>query len=80
MSGVKLMAYTNVLAILLSEMFMSEIMGDVGKGVPAARCGLGINAAKMELILFTTVTKISHFQLPGINAERLALSSNVKLN
>lgn len=81
--GVRVVAYADDVAILVLGRFLSvisEIMEGALRTLSSwsRDCGLGVNAGKTELMLFTTKTKVPDFILPRLDGQTLQLSPSAR--
>lgn len=81
--GIKVVAYADDIAIMVSGKFPGTL-SDVIQGALnelehwCNKCGLGINPAKTELVLFTRKHKIPSFRLPNIGGQEIKLSERAR--
>lgn len=80
---VKVVAYADDLVIIIQGKFLitiSELMENALKELKSwcNGCGLNINPAKTELVLFTRNTRLMEFRLPRLDGIELKLSESAK--
>ena len=82
-TGTKVVAYVDDLVVLSSGKFMDTVSDILSNSLSmlsswARKCGLNVNPAKTELVLFTRKKKIPNFRLPQLNGVELSLSNSAK--
>ena len=80
--GIGVIAYADDVAIAVSGKFLNTIKEVMQKALSviskwASSCGLGINPAKTELVLFTKKYKIPEVTPPSLNDTRLVFAVNL---
>ena len=82
-NGVTVIGYADDIAILVNGKFPSILSELLERSLTTVKnwteqCGLGVNASKTELILFSRRHKLPTFNLPKLDSTEIKLSDKVK--
>lgn len=81
--GVKVVAYADDVAILISGKFLDTLSDLAGRAIRkldvwAREKGLNVNPGKTEMVLFTNSNNIRNFKNPRLKGERIELKAHAK--
>lgn len=82
-SGIKVVAYADDVIIMATGKFIDTVSDVLGNSLKmlsswAKECGLNVNAAKTEIVLFAGKKNIPKFNLPKLGGTSLKLSASAK--